>query len=249
MDRAGRGPAGVVTRQTATAACLGAVAIAGTLGQLSGTAVDGADLGYVLATPLLSATPIGDREGLGALVAWIVGGAVFGAVVGFVVHDVVAVSLTRIGVAGMGVALGGGLGGLVYFLSVGEAEADPDSGITVEMSDERTAPEPRPADLFEDHPDPVLYVADEGGGPLVRAANPAYGETFDLPTTALAGAPLEETLVPAGQLGDLPEALGAGQEVDRELRLETTAGVAAFRVRSIGDPADGYVLFTPLDRS
>jgi hypothetical protein len=199
---------------------------------------------YALATMLLVAVSLPDSEGLGTLLAWILGGAVLGALVGFVSHGVVDVSLTRVGLVGLGTALGGGLGGLVYFLSIGEAEEGTDAGVRVDM-DREDAPEPRPADLFEEHPDPVLYVADEGGGPVVRAANVAYGETFDLPPSALAGTPLSEALVPAGEIGDLAETLAAGESVDRELRFETAKRERPFRVRSVGNPADGYVLFTP----
>jgi hypothetical protein len=232
MDRPAHAPSTVV----------GAAAIAIAASSLF---VAGEPVGAEFAIPLLVGSTFAKREGLGALVGWIVAGVIVGAAVGVAAHSVLDLPLARYGAAGMGAALGGGLGGLVNFVSVGEHEGEPEPGVTVDMGRDGD-PEPRPADLFEDHPDPVLYVADEGGGPVVRAANDTFGETFDMPTTTLTGAPLADALR-TGDAGDLADALAAGDTVDRELDLETAEDTAPFRVRSVGDPADGYVLFTPLE--
>lgn len=259
MDRVDRYPRGAGTpgvcdaRAVGTAAAVtvavgAALALVGASGGAAPGAV-GTDL--TLAAPLVVGVALGGREGLGALVGGIVGGALIGGGAGFLAHTMISLPFTQFGAAGMGVALGGGLGGLTYFLSVGEADQPDESGVRVDMGRDDD-PEPRPADLFDDHPDPVLYVADEGGGPVVRAANAAYGETFDLPTDALSGAPLTEVLRPADDGSDdagaeLRDALAAGETVDRDLALATARGVARFRVRSVGNPADGYLLFTPVE--
>ncbi len=61
-----------------------------------------------------------------------------------------------------------------------------DETMTV-SADAKHTPEPQPVDLFDGHPDPVLYFADEGHGPVVRAANESFGATFDVPSDRLAG--------------------------------------------------------------
>lgn len=187
-----------------------------------------------------------NRDGLGALLAWILGGALAGAALGYGVDAVFAVPLTPLSLVGLGAALGGGLGGLTNFLFVGEEERDTDTAVTVDMAPE-SEPGPRPADLFEDHPDPVLYVADVGAGPVVRAANEAYGATFDLPVGALEGVPLGEALRATDEAADLVDAVAAGESVDREAGFETADGTDQFRVRSVGNPEDGYLLFSRTD--
>jgi len=285
-------PCEIVPRAKAGTAVV-AVGVALGLFGASGGATSGiAGTDLVGLAPLVVGVSVSGREGLAPLVGGIVGGALLGGAAGYLAHATLSVPLSQVGTAGMGAALGGGLGGLTYFVFVGEEDQE-EGGVRVDMGREED-PEPRPADLFDDHPDPVLYVADEGGGPVVRAANAAYGETFDLPPAALSGVPLSEALRPAkatgsggtdgpdadagsgvagGPDGDdvvgsdgpdaddgagtdenggdagtrLKDALAAGDTVDRDLALATADGMARFRVRSVGNPADGYVLFTPVE--
>ena len=44
----------------------------------------------------------------------------------------------------------------------------------------------------------MLYFVDEGHGPVVRAANEAFGTTFDVPSDRLDGTALSEALLVAG---------------------------------------------------
>lgn len=250
MDRVGR--AGGAELEVGASALWnvlwGVVVIAAGVGVSVGVLWAPTSGSYALTVPVLVGGAVAGREGLAALVGWIVGGVVLGAALGYGAHGIGVVPLTQLGATGMGAALGGGVGALVNFVSVGEAELESDDGVTVDMGREET-PEPRPADLFDDHPDPVLYVADEGGGPIVRAANDAYGVAFDLPSTTLSGAPLADALVVLDDTEAVVESLAAGGPIDREAVVETATGETTFRVRSVGDPADGYVLFTPVERA
>ena len=147
--------------------------------------------GAAVAT-LLAVSGTQRLRGVGGLLTGIVVGALSGAVIGYVAVAVVGIPLTITGGVGLGVALGGGLGVVTNYLATGEEESV-DETMTVEREPSHAGP--TPADLFDDHPDPVLYVADEGHGPVVRAANDAYGETFDVPVDAVIGAPLAEAVL------------------------------------------------------
>lgn len=183
-------------------------------------------------------------RGLAGLVGWIVAGAILGAAVGYGVGSTVSLPLSTAGAAGLGAALGGGVGGISQFLTADEQATADDERVTVDMaSDDGT--DPRPADLFEEHPDPVLYVTTAAGGPVVRAANAAYERIFDLPATAIEDAPLGEVLrVEEGTV--IVDSLADGDAVDETLAFETTAGRRRFRVRSVAATDDGYLLFTPV---
>jgi len=90
----------------------------------------------------------------------------------------------------------------------------------------------------------VLYYADEGNGPVVRAANAAFGSTFDIPVDRLEGTPLSEALLVTGDATvDADRVTDGG--LDRIVDCETTEGTERYRLRAIGGDHTGYVLYTP----
>jgi hypothetical protein len=139
--------------------------------------------------------------------------------------------------------MGGGLGGVANLLRGGETATGSDETMTVDVEGEST-PTPQPADLFDDHPDPILYYATEGHGPVVRAANESFGETFDVPPERLAGTPLSEALLVAGEDTVDADAVTAGG-LDVIVRCEIADGSASFRLRTVGGEDSGYLLYTP----
>ncbi|MHC3379973.1 hypothetical protein [Haloarcula sp. H-GB5] len=194
-----------------------------------------------------SSAGTGGRHRLGSLAAvvgWIGAGAVVFATVALVVQSVFSLALSEQVTIGLGLALGGGLGGVSYLLVTDSPGETTDETMTVSADAEQT-PEPQPVDLFDGHPDPVLYFADEGHGPVVRAANEAFGTTFDVPSDRLDGTALSEALLVAGI-----------DEVDAETVSTTDLDVVAlstaldeprqFRLRTAGAPSAGYLLLTPL---
>ncbi|MBX0287770.1 hypothetical protein EGH22_15650 [Halomicroarcula sp. F28] len=160
-----------------------------------------------------------------------------------VLGTIVVLPFSREVAIGLGLALGGGIGGVVRLFRASEGVESPDQTMTVGVDTaEPTAPEP--ADLFDGHPDPVLYYAAEGHGPIVRAANDAFGETFDVPVERIEGTPLSEALLVAGEETVDADAVTAGG-LDRIVDCETTAGTERFQLRTIGDGETGYLLYTP----
>jgi hypothetical protein len=217
-----------------------------------------AAVGTLVCLGLLAAGETGTREvavatllatagtqrlrGVGGLLTGIVVGALSGAVVGYVAVAVFGVPLAMSGAIGLGVALGGGLGVVTNYVATGEGETT-DETMTVEREPDH--PEPTPADLFDDHPDPVLYVADEGHGPVVRAANEAYGETFDVPVDAVIGAPLEDAVLAGEDTEAVVAAVTADDPLDTVVPCETGDAEKSFRLRTAGSDDDGYLLYTP----
>lgn len=193
---------------------------------------------------LLAASGTQRLRGVGGLLTGIAVGALSGAVTGYVAVAVAEIPLAMSGAVGLGVALGGGLGVVTNYLATGEEESV-DETMTVEREPDHAGP--RPADLFDDHPDPVLYVADEGHGPVVRAANDAYGETFDVPVDAVIGAPLEDAVLAGEDTDAVVSRVAAGEGVDTVVSCETSDGERRFRLRTAGTDDDGYLVYTPLD--
>ena len=129
-----------------------------------------------------------------------------------------------------------------------EGEAEQPESMTVRM--EQGNPGPQPADLFEAHPDPLLYYANEGEGPVVRAANDAFVEAFGVPAGAVEDAALRDTLMIAAPTEEVVDAAARGGTFDEVLACEGE-GVAQFRVRvvAVSDEvgARGYVVYSPVD--
>lgn len=183
-------------------------------------------------------------SGLLTVVGWIGAGALVLATLLLVLDLMVDLPFSRPVAVGLGLAMGGGLGGVANLLRGGNAPDTGDETMTIETEGAST-PTPQPADLFDDHPDPVLYYATEGHGPVVRAANEAFGETFDVPPERLAGTPLSEALLVAGEDTVDADAVTAGG-LDVIVRCETADGSASFRLRTVGGEASGYLLYTPV---
>ena len=181
------------------------------------------------------------------MLGWIVLGAAVVAAGTLAVEATVEIPLSRAAVFGLGLALGGGLGAVGRLLTAGEPERSDPEGETMTVAvDEDEPPAPQPSDLFDEHPDPLLYFADEGHGPIVRAANDAFGATFDVPTDRLAGTPLSEALLVTEGDGHDPAAVTeAGFETT--VTCETATGTETFRLRTVGSDADGYLLYTPVE--
>lgn len=187
-----------------------------------------------------------------ALVGSLLAGSLLGAGVGYVAVASGALPLVMQGGVGLGIALGGGLGVVSNLLAVDARDdgVDGTGSVTVDMETDES-PSPRPRDLFDGHPDPVLYVADQGHGPVVLAANPAFAETFDVPADPLDGTPLAEALMATDAQAVTPsevaDAIADDDPVDTVLTCQTPGGETTFRVRSVGGGDDGYVIYSPTD--
>jgi PAS domain-containing protein len=217
-----------------------------------GVAVGGAASGVTGASlALLLAGPTG-RDGVLGHVGWIAAGAVTLGAIGFVTGTMVEGFLTPVLAAGMGIAVGGGLGAVVRLLAVGETEATTPETMTVTNEEAQTTtsrPEPRPADLFEHAPDPVLYYGDSGDGPVVRAVNPAFEAAFGVSANAVTDAALGDAAMVTERAADLDAAARDGGGFDAVVDCETPDGTATMRIRvaadASGETTDGYVLYTP----
>lgn len=190
----------------------------------------------------------GNGQHLGTLltvVGWIGAGAISLATLLLALDLVVDLPLSRPVAVGLGLALGGGIGGVANLLRGDDRVETSDETMTVDVAT-RTTTEPQPADLFDGHPDPVLYYAAAGHGPVVRAANAAFGETFDVPADQLSGTPLSETLLVGGESTVSTEEVLAG-EVDTVVECTVPEGTAPFRLRTVGSDDTGYLLYTPVE--
>jgi hypothetical protein len=185
--------------------------------------------------------------GLAAVVGWIGVGSISLAAVALVVEMTVAIPISRTVAVGLGLALGGGLGAVLSLVRSDETTRQSNEPVTV-ASEDSSPPEPQPADLFDGHPDPVVYFADEGNGPVVRAANAAFGTAFDVPTEQLAGSPLSEALLVAG-IEDVDTASATATDLDAVVDCETSTETSDVRLRTAGSPNSGYLLFTPADEA
>lgn len=206
--------------------------------------------GLAMAASLLFLGDVREKRGLTWLVGWLVGGSLLGAGLGYAAALLISgFPLATQGAVGLGIALGGGVG-VVSNLLAAEAQGDDvdqTESMTVDMETD-DSPSPRPADLFDDHPDPVLYVADRGHGPVVLAANDAFAETFDVPADALGETPLAESLMADDEsdtaVETVVDAVASGDPVDETLACRTPSGTVQFRLRTAGGGADGYVIYT-----
>ncbi|MFC7077179.1 hypothetical protein [Haloarcula halophila] len=190
----------------------------------------------------------GGRFGsVATMVVWIGAGALLVAGGALAVGAAVELPLSQAVLGGLGVALGGGIGAVGYLVSADDIQrADTGrTGDTVELNEEEI-PSPEPIDLFGGHPDPILYYTDEGYGPVVRAANEAFGDTFDVPPARIAGTPLGETLMTVDS-GAIDAESVTDDGFETTVACETAAGRKQFRVRSVGDGTDGYLLYTPVE--
>lgn len=210
-------------------------------------AVDGSGsaLGAMLFATSLREGESGNRSL--ALAVSLAGGAIVGGAVGFGLATVATRGMTTLGV-GFGLALGGASGLAATLLREGESQSGDPQSVTVE-TDDKESPEPQPADLFTRHPDPLLYYEDGGNGPVARAANPAFEETFGLDTSTLTGAPLADVLMVVDRPDELADAVAGEDSVDLSVTCERATGTGQFRLRTAtvthGSGARGYLVYTP----
>lgn len=189
------------------------------------------------------------RDDLLSLVFWLGGGAVVGGVVGYGVATVATPAATTLGL-GFGLAIGGGFGTAVKL--VGDRQEDPGrESMTVDMAAQSAseAPTPTPEDLFVNHPDPLVFFDDAGGGPVVRAVNDAFADAFGVSAGTVEGTPLDEALMGAEGTAAVVDAAAEGEQFAGFIDFETADGTATFYVRLVaasdGGGTNGYVLYTP----
>lgn len=183
---------------------------------------------------------------LAAVVGWIAAGGALLAGLGVAAHAAFDLPVGQTVMLGLGLALGGGVGGVAYLLVADDTEPQESDTVTVETSDETTAPAPQPVDLFEDHPDPVVYYTADGHDAVVRAVNAAFEGRFGVSTAQLDGTPVAEALFLADGQSVSREAV-TQPGLDRTVTCESPEGESVFRLRTAGDDHTGYVIFTPVD--
>lgn len=216
---------------------------------LAAAALPGRPAALSLAGTLLVAGVADEGLGLRDHVMWILGAAVAGGAAGWGGATLAAPQVRTIAL-GFGIAVGGGFGAVARSLAAAETTAQSES-VTVDATEAKTeTPEPRPVDLFEDHPDPVLYVEDAGEGPVVRAANAAFEETFGVGTEAVENAALADALMATDRVADVVDAVADAGPFDAIVTCETAGDPRPFRLRTValggGAATRGYVLYTPV---
>lgn len=177
------------------------------------------------------------------LAAWVFGGAIAGGLVGgvLVLANVFPATLAL----SLGVAFGGGFGAVTNLLLHEDAEPESTESIPVSSTADDSAG-PVPEDLFDGHPDPVLYVVDEGTGPVVRAANDAFVDVFGVTESVATGSRLDEVAM-AEDADAVATAVADGGAFDKVLTCETADGDRQFRIRRAGEGPTGYVVYTPTE--
>jgi hypothetical protein len=190
-------------------------------------------------------------QSTGGLVGSIASGAVVtGAVVGLVAAVTELVPFSPLVAAGIGIAVGGGLGSVVWLVSLDDEEPDTGETVTVDMDEGDAVPTPEPVDLFEASPDPILFYTETPDGPVVRAVNPAFTDAFGVTSEALDGTPLRDGLFVADDAEAVLEAARASDVFDEVVACETEAGDSEMRLRIAAtgrSRTDGYVLYTPVE--
>jgi PAS domain-containing protein len=221
------------------------------LGFLSLAVVLGGKGSAAAAGPVLLVGLTGGHD-LSRLLGWIGGGAVVVGALLWAVGTVFRGPFAPELLLGFGIAIGGGLGGVIRLLAVGEQEPETDETVTFERSgagDADSTPEPRPADLFEESPDPILYFDDSGEGPVVRAVNPAFESVFGVTVTAVEGAALADASMATERVDDLVAAASAGEAFGETVACETATDDGRFRLTVAARTDDagtrGYVCYTP----
>jgi hypothetical protein len=209
--------------------------------------------GPALATPLLFAVPGRQDGSLGGILGIgvsLLGGAAIGGAVGYGVATATAPELVTLGIGG-GVAVGGALAVVLTLLGAAGEGGEGSESVTVEGTEDGDPPRPMPADLFAEHPDPLIYYDDGGDGPVVRAVNTAFEETFDVSGSTVTEAPLGDALMVTERASEVVAGATNAEHVDLSVECETGRGVEQFRVRTaaVADAAGtrGYVVYTPLD--
>ncbi len=119
---------------------------------------------------------------------------------------------------------------------------------------ELAAERDRLAALFENIPDPAIYVEFEAGEPVVRDANPAFEETFGQSRETLVGRSVDEFVIPedAGdQASAYNESIQSGESFHGEVRRLAADGPRDFLLHvapyEIGaESARGFAIYTDI---
>ena len=226
--------------------------VLGALAVLATVMVGATDLPGAVAAPVLFVGLAGNRDTY-ALVGWIAGGAAVLGAIFWGIGTVASLAVSPELLLAAGIAVGGGLGGVVRLLSGEDAPENPDETVTFTRgaaSETRSTPDPRPADLFEESPDPILYFDDSGEGPVVRAVNPAFESVFGVTSAAVEEAALGDAHMVSDRGDAIVRAAGTGAEFRATLDCETADGEVPCSVRlaTVRDDVGvrGYVIYTPV---
>ena len=114
----------------------------------------------------------------------------------------------------------------------------------IESERELRAERDRFAALFENVPNAVVScVYDDAGEPIIRAANPAFEETFDREASDVVGEPLDDVVVPSdrtAEAADINERVRHGERLGGvELRRGTDGDVRDFLFHTDAIEVDG----------
>jgi PAS domain S-box-containing protein len=156
-------------------------------------------------------------------------------------------------------------------LSVGRTEDEPfdatdrmlarvlaaNTGAALDRLDQRTelaAERDRFAALFENIPDPAIYVEFEGGEPVVRDANSAFEGTFGHDRETLLGESVDEFVVPPGATDEASaynESILSGESFHGEVRRLAADGPRDFLLHvvpyEIGERTTrGFAIYTDI---
>lgn len=184
------------------------------------------------------------------LLAWIVWGVLVFGTLGWVATVFVVSSVPASAGVIAGGAAGGGFGAVVRLLVFSEVE-DTTETVTFDTGAD-DPPGPEPVDLFEAHPDPLVYYDSTDEKPIALASNPAFSDHFDNATTT-EETPLASALVGA-DTDPVVAAAASGERLSVDQTVTDTAdesvsdegGARAFRVRVVPVDNRGYIHYTPL---
>lgn len=220
-------------------------------GELSLAVVSPMPSGALVVGPFVAALAVGlsltgDPGSILELAASLVIGAVILGAIGWVSVSVLAPEMDPVLGVMAGIAVGGGFGVVIRLLTVPEAE-DTGESVTIDTSGEgKRTSEPRPADLFEASPDPMVYYTARSDPAIALAVNPAFREAFGPDEGAVEGTPLADLLDVAAS-GPVVDAIEEAAHHEERVEMETSEGTRTFRVRVIpgGEgSASGYVTMT-----
>ncbi|WP_132058121.1 hybrid sensor histidine kinase/response regulator [Halorussus amylolyticus] len=110
------------------------------------------------------------------------------------------------------------------------------------------------ATLFENIPHAVCVGRFRDDDPVIREANPRFGEVFGWDIDEIEDAPIDDLIVPdteeaKSEAEAVNERMREGEQVTREVRRVTDEGLRDFllhTVRTPSDDADGFVIYTDI---
>jgi PAS domain S-box-containing protein len=108
--------------------------------------------------------------------------------------------------------------------------------------------------LFENIPDPAVYVEYEGDTPIARDVNPAFEETFGYDADRVVGESVDEFIVPTdrdGEADSYNEQIRSGRSFHGEVRRATRDGVRDFLLHVVpyeigAETTRGFAIYTDI---